>query len=135
MNHTDDDTGTVGIIVTHGGLAEELLRTAELIVGKTEGCYAISGSDICDDELIRKIRRIIGESGKRHAVIFVDYFGGSCCINCARAVDGIQGVKVVSGVNLPLLLDFLTKQGAMEFEDLIRHLISRGSESIRVLEF
>lgn len=135
MNLTDDDTGTVGIIVTHGRLAEELLRTAELIIGNTQGCYAISGSDLCDEELIRKIREIIGESGKRHAVIFVDYFGGSCFVNCVRAIDGIEGVKVVSGVNLPLLLDFLTKQGTLGFEDLIRHLISRGSESIKVLDF
>jgi PTS system mannose-specific IIA component len=135
MNGTTDDTRTIGIVVTHGRLAEELLRTAELIIGTVEDCYAISGSDLCDEELIKRIRRIITDSKHRHAVIFVDYFGGSCCINCARAIDGIGGVKVVSGVNLPLLLDFLTKQGTMGFEEMIRHLVSRGSESIKVLDF
>lgn len=135
MNGTTDDTGTIGIIVTHGRLAEELLRTAELIIGTVENCYAISGSDLCDDELIQRIRRIIIDSKYRHAVIFVDYFGGSCCINSARAIDGISGVKLVSGVNLPLLLDFLTKQGKMGFEEMVRHLVSRGSESIKVLDF
>jgi PTS system mannose-specific IIA component len=135
MNNTADDTGTIGIIVTHGRLAEELLRTAELIIGTVEDCYAISGSDLCDEELVQRIRRIIVDSGREHAVIFVDYFGGSCCINSARAIDGIRGVKVVSGVNLPLLLDFLTKQGKMGFDEMIRHLVSRGSESIKVLDF
>ena len=135
MNRMTDDTGTIGIIVTHGNLAAELLRTAELIIGTVEDCFAISGSDLCDEELIQRIRRIIVDSGREHAVIFVDYFGGSCCINSARAIDGIKGVKVVSGVNLPLLLDFLTKQGKMEFEEMMRHLVSRGSESIRVLDF
>lgn len=135
MNGTTGDTETIGIIVTHGRLAEELLRTAELIIGAVTDCYAISGSDLCDEDLVRCIRRIIIDSGRKHAVIFVDYFGGSCCINSARAVEGIQGVKVVSGVNLPLLLDFLTKQGTMGFEEMIRHLISRGSESIKVLDF
>ena len=135
MNSEKDNRGTIGIIVTHGRLAEELLRTAELIIGTVEDCFAISGSDLCDEELIRRIRGIILESGREHAVIFVDYFGGSCCINSARAIDGIGGVKVVSGVNLPLLLDFLTKQGTMGFEEMISHLVSRGSESIKVLDF
>ncbi len=134
MNNTADDTGTIGIIVAHGRLAEELLRTAELIIGTIEDCFAISGSDLCDEELIRRIRRIIVDSGREHAVIFVDYFGGSCCINSVRAIDGIRGVKVVSGVNLPLLLDFITKQGKMGFEEMVRHLVSRGSESIKVLD-
>ncbi|HUV35918.1 MAG TPA: hypothetical protein VMX58_03155 [Patescibacteria group bacterium] len=135
MNGTADDTGTIGIIVTHGRLAEELLRTAELIIGTVKDCYAISGSDLCDEELVQRIRHIIVDSGRAHAVIFVDYFGGSCCINSARAIDGIRGVKVVSGVNLPLLLDFLTKQGKMGFEEMVRHLVSRGSESIKELDF
>lgn len=128
-------TTTIGIIVTHGELAEELLHTTELIIGKIAGCYALSGSDFCDEEVIDRIRKIIEQERGSRAIVFVDYFGGSCCINTVRAVRGLKGVKVISGVNLPILLDFLTKRDSLEFHEMIDHLIERGRESVRLIEF
>ena len=125
---------TAGIVVTHGKLAEELVRTAELIVGKQEELYAISGSDLCDEEVMGRIREIIARRGDAHVVVFVDYFGGSCCINCVRAVEGEPGIKVVSGVNLPILLAFATKRGTLPFEEMVDHVIRRGRESVKVID-
>ncbi len=125
---------TIGIIVTHGTLAGELRHTTELIVGKLEDCYPISGSDFCDEEVIARIRDIIDETRAKNAVVFVDYFGGSCCINSVRAVQGLKGVKVISGVNLPMLLDFATKRGSLEFQDMVDHLLRRGRESVRLVD-
>jgi PTS system mannose-specific IIA component len=124
----------IGVIVTHGGLAAELLRTAELIVGRLEGCFAVSGSDLCDETLIEKIRGFIGDHKGQKAIIFIDYYGGSCCTNSVRATEGIQGVKVVSGVNLPMILDFVTKRSLMRFEEMVDHLIQRGRESVKVID-
>lgn len=134
MNAEQAQLETIGIIVTHGQLGEELLRTAELIVGNISNCYAISGSDLCDEDIILKIKKIIDKTGSANALLFVDYFGGSCCANCVRATQGIAGVKVISGVNLPLLLDFLTKRSSMNFLDMVDHLIRRGRESVKVID-
>ncbi len=126
---------TIGIIVTHGDLAEELCHTTELIVGKLTGCYAISGSDFCDEEVIGRIKKILDTERSKKAIVFVDYFGGSCGINTVRAVRGLKGVKVISGVNLPILLDFITKRESFEFHEMVDHLINRGKESVRLIEF
>lgn len=126
---------TIGIIVTHGILASELHRTTELILGKLEDCYAISGSDFSDEEVIARIRDIIGKTMVKNAVVFVDYFGGSCCTNSVRAVHGLKGVKVISGVNLPMLLDFATKRNSMEFQEMVDHLLRRGRESVKLVDF
>lgn len=123
-----------GIVVTHGKLADELVRTAALIVGVQEELHAISGSDLCDEHVIERIRRILGERERPAAIVFVDYFGGSCCINSVRAVEGIPGVKVVSGVNLPMLLAFATKRDAATLEELCDHILRRGRESVRVID-
>jgi len=123
-----------GIVVTHGKLAEELVRTAELIVGKQEELYAISGSDFCDEEVMGRIREIIARRADARTVVFVDYFGGSCCINCVRAVEGKPGIKVVSGVNLPILLAFATRRGTLPFEEMVDHIIRRGRESVKVID-
>ncbi len=126
---------TIGIIVTHGTLAGELHHTTELIVGKLGGCYAISGSDFSDEEVIARIRDIIDKVKAKNAVVFVDYFGGSCCINSVRAVHGLKGIKVISGVNLPMLLDFATKRDSMEFQEMVDHLLRRGRESVKLVDF
>ncbi len=125
---------TAGIVVTHGRLAEELVRTAELIVGEQEELYAVSGSDLCDESVIGKIREILARRDNANVIVFVDYFGGSCCINSVRAVEGETGIKVVSGVNLPVLLAFATKRGTMPFDEMIDHLIRRGRESLKVID-
>ena len=125
---------TIGIIVTHGTLAGELYHTTEMIVGKLEDCYPISGSDFCDEEVIAQIREILEKTDAEQAVVFVDYFGGSCCINSVRAVQGLKGVKVISGVNLPMLLDFATKRDSLEFREMVDHLLRRGRESVKLVD-
>jgi PTS system mannose-specific IIA component len=129
------DKDVIGIVITHGSLAEELLNTVRLIVGDIHDCHAISGSDLCDEEIVEKIHNLIDEEDERHVVLFVDYFGGSCCATCVRATRKLGHVKVISGVNLPMLLDFVTKQGRMGLDEIVDHLVHRGQESVRVIEF
>ncbi|MCK4538731.1 MAG: hypothetical protein KAV42_08045 [Candidatus Krumholzibacteria bacterium] len=122
-----------GIIVTHGGLARELLDTAKLIVGKIPFCYAISNKGLADEVLVSKIKKIIEETDPSFAFLFVDYFGSSCSLNCVRAVRGRDNTVVISGINLPILLDFVTKRGTMEPEEIINNLIHRGQESVKIV--
>ena len=126
---------TVGIIVTHGTIARERHHTTELIVGKLQDCYPLSGSDFSDEEVISRIQGIIDRTKAENAVVFVDYFGGSCCINSVRAVHELKNVKVISGVNLPMLLDFATKRDSMGFQEMIDHLLRRGRESVKLVDF
>ncbi len=128
------DKYITGIVVTHGQLGEELLRTVGLIVGDVHDCYALSGSDLGDEKVIKAIHEILDANDASRAVVFVDYFGGSCGASCVRATRGLEGVKVISGVNLPILLDFVTKQGTMELDEIVGHLIHRGQESVKVIE-
>ncbi|MCK4550234.1 MAG: hypothetical protein KAU49_08680 [Candidatus Krumholzibacteria bacterium] len=129
------DKDITGIIVTHGQLGEELLKTVRLIVGEIYDCYALSGSDLGDEKTVESIRGILDANNTKKAVVFVDYFGGSCGASCVRATRGLEGVKVISGVNLPVLLDFVTKQGMMGFDEIVDHLIKRGRESVKIVDF
>jgi PTS system mannose-specific IIA component len=134
MSDERDRERTAGIVVTHGKLAEELVRTAELIVGPQENLHAVAASDLCDEDIIGRVRDILGERADGNVIVFVDYFGGSCCINSVRAVGHEKGIKIISGVNLPLLLAFATKRGTMPFEEMVDHLIRRGRESVKVID-
>lgn len=125
-----DSSRIVGIIVTHGRLADAFVKTVEGILGKTDDLFSLSADELRDSVVVSRIREIIAGTGVEKVVLFVDYSGGSCYSNCARATQGCDDVRVVSGVNLPVLLDFMTKRKIMGFDEMVDHLIKRGRDSI-----
>lgn len=121
---------TAGVVVTHGKLAEELIRTIESILGEVGDLYPVCSENYVDTMIVKKIREIIETYKEGHVVLFADYSGGSCFLNCIRAKVGVKGVKLISGVNLPVLLDFVTKRGLMDYNEMTDHLVKRGRDSI-----
>jgi mannose/fructose-specific phosphotransferase system component IIA len=121
---------TAGIIITHGSLADKLLETANLVLGKVENLVPVNSGDLSDTAVVDRIKEIIAGSGSSRVVMFVDYCGGSCFNNCFRAVKGLENVVIISGVNLPVLLDFATKREIMDFDEMVDHLVKRGRDSI-----
>jgi len=92
------------ILVTHGSFGSELLKTAEMIVGKQDGIETVSmqeGSSLTSiaDEIELAIERYANTG----AIVFTDMFGGSPS-NISMAYLGTKNVEVVSGVNLPMLI-------------------------------
>ena len=96
----------VGLIVaTHGGLAEELLRTAEGIVGPVARASAVSVDSHTSVEeararLATAIHRV-GEDGDG-VLVLTDMFGGTPANLALTFLD--EQIEVVTGVNLPMLL-------------------------------
>jgi PTS system mannose-specific IIA component len=112
----------VGLVVaTHGKLAEEILRTAEGIVGRLEQCEAVSvgaGSSMEDARarLGEAVRRADSGDG---VLVLTDMFGGTPANLALTFLD--EKLEVVTGVNLPMILKLataraepLTVQGAAE---------------------
>ncbi len=93
------------VIVTHGLLGQEMLKTAEFIVGGLEACATVSidggrGPDA--------MRLAIGEAIKsvergRGVLVLTDMFGGTPSnISLSFLEEG--RVEVLTGVNLPMLI-------------------------------
>ena len=99
----------VGLVVaTHGKLAEELLRTAEGIVGTLERCEAVSvgsGSSMeeCRARLAEAVHRVDAGEG---VLVLTDMFGGTPANIALTFLD--EKVEVVTGVNLPMILKLAT---------------------------
>ncbi len=95
----------VGVVVaTHGQLADELIRTAEGIVGKLEQARAISiGStssmDAARQALGEAIRAVDDGDG---VLVLTDMFGGTPANLALTFLD--ERIEVLTGVNLPMLL-------------------------------
>ena len=51
--------------------------------------------------------RILAAVGDRPSVIFIDMPSGSCLFAAMRRLAGMPGVRLVTGVNLAMLLEFV----------------------------
>jgi PTS system mannose-specific IIA component len=99
----------VGVVVaTHGGLAEELLRTTEGIVGKLERCEAVSvGAGTSMDDARARLGEAVTRVDEGEGVlVLTDMFGGTPANLALTFLD--DKVEVVTGVNLPMLLKLAT---------------------------
>ena len=65
-------------------------------------------------------------------LVLTDLWGGSCHICGASAARGRGEVVVVSGLNLPILLDYLHNRDALGANELAERLLRKGQESIRL---
>jgi len=97
------------VVACHGRFAEELVNSAAMVFGEAEGVHAVTfmpGEG--PEDLIRKYEAIIAETGSADDVLFlVDLFGGSPYNAAIRVVAPTAKADVLSGVNLPMLLELL----------------------------
>ncbi len=93
------------VVVTHGPLAEELVRSAEMIVGSQEGVRAVGlRSDEEVDAMKGRIESAIREVDRgRGVLVLTDMFGGTPS-NLSLSLHREGAIEIVTGVNLPMLL-------------------------------
>jgi len=116
-----------GIVMAHGVLAQALVDEAERITGQHGVLVAVSNSGGDRAEIERRVEAAVGEGP---AVIFVDMPCGSCFFAAMRMERERKDVRVVTGTNLPMLLDFLSHQALPPVEGAAR-AVSKGHDAIR----
>lgn len=114
----------VGIIViSHGRLAEGFKDAIEMIMGpqtqfKTLGLFPEDNPDDFRDAIKTSIQEI--DDGKG-VLIFADLFGGSPANAAAYLVNlRPQGIEVVTGINLPMLLEIINSRQGSDLKHLAK---------------
>jgi len=122
-----------GLMITHGKLGKELLDVAEKILERKVDVTHIpfdwqgDGSD-----MLRQIERFIHAHRDCDIVIFTDMFGGSPANIATRFVG--PRIEVVSGINLPGLLKFLSwQERAINFKELIKRIEQEAKDGITAM--
>ncbi len=120
------------LIVTHGNFGLELLKSAELIIGKQENVKTISfnqGDNI--EALYNKVNKSVKKLDKGEGVlVFTDLFGGSPSNATAINMKDLQ-FESISGVNLPMLIEALDSRNNYNLEDLVDKVIQIGIDGIK----
>ncbi len=119
------------LVVTHRRLAQELIATAELIVGKIDNCVGLSlDPDLPVDDLRQQINEAIDEVNDGDGVIVLtDMFGGTPS-NLSLSFLNHEGIEVVTGVNLPMLLKMAHSREEHKVDEMARIIKDYGRRSI-----
>lgn len=120
------------LILTHGGLARELLSAAQVISGRLAGFEALS-LDWNDtfEEARAKVRAAIERLDEGQGVlILTDMYGGTPS-NVAVTFLQEGRVEVLTGVNLPMVLRLACQaEEPQELEEMARWLQGKGQRSL-----
>jgi PTS system mannose-specific IIA component len=118
------------VVVTHGGLASELVAAATQIVGELPRSAAVSIGWSDDPVAAREaVEKAIAEVGAEGALVLTDMFGGTPT-NLALPSLG-PSVEIVTGVNLPMLIKLSSVRDG-ELKDVARVIREYGQGAIHV---
>ena len=129
---------TIAIVIgTHGWAAEQLLKTAEMLLGEQEN---VGWIDFVPGEnaetLIEKYTAQLEKLDTSKGVLFlVDTWGGSPFNAASRMVVDKENYEVVAGVNIPMLVEtFMGRDDNPSFDELVALAVETGREGVKALK-
>ncbi len=123
-----------GVIVCHGKMAEELLNALTIILGEAPNIEAISIGWYDDvEESKKRINKSVKRVDKKNGVlIFTDMFGGTPSNLSFNFLKEDQ-VDIITGVNLPMLIKFVSLQRSHDLKDVARKVVDQGKKNIHLV--
>lgn len=129
---------TIAIVIgTHGWAAEQLLKTAEMLLGEQEN---VGWIDFVPGEnaetLIEKYNAQLATLNTAEGVLFlVDTWGGSPFNAASRIVVDKEHYEVIAGVNIPMLVETLmARDDNPSFDELVALAVETGREGVKALK-
>ncbi|KKB05388.1 PTS mannose transporter subunit IIAB [Pantoea anthophila] len=129
---------TIAIVIgTHGWAAEQLLKTAEMLLGEQEN---VGWIDFVPGEnaetLIEKYEKQLAKLDTTQGVLFlVDTWGGSPFNAASRIVVDKPQYEVIAGVNIPMLVETLmARDDNPTLDELVAVAVETGREGVKALK-
>jgi PTS system mannose-specific IIA component len=120
-----------GVIISHGGLANELLSAAQTVVGELDHLVAVSmgwNDDVesAEDQIRKAIKKVSNDNG---VLILTDMFGGTPTNISAMFLEEGQ-VEIVTGVNLPMVIKLASQTKQVTLSDMAKLVEDHGKQAI-----
>ena len=119
------------LVVMHGELAHALVAAAARLYGPVDDVLVLSNEGLSREALEHAIAERVSH-WREGGLVLTDVWGGSCHVCGAMAARGHGDVIVLTGINLPTLVDYLHNRDALGVQDLAERLLRKGQDSIRL---
>ena len=116
------------VTITHGHLGEELIKSAEMLMGKMHNVKAISLLPERSPEELAGIVKEELHDIPQYSLILTDLFGGTP--SNVSALFAKRGYYVMTGTNLPILLEAEMFRTREDWEHVVEYLTQIGKDSI-----
>ena len=118
------------VVVCHEDMGAELVKAAEMIVGKIEAVETVSVKQDSAPETLRdRVQAAIKKvDAKKGVILMTDMFGGTPS-NISLAFLG-DGAEVVTGVNLSMLIKFANHRDEKPLAELATLVQEAAQKSI-----
>lgn len=122
------------LVMTHGNIGGELVRVVEMILGPVEGLTSLSNAGKSGADMKADVEAWLAEGeGKTGEIILIDDYGGSCANAALLACGENTERAIISGVNLAMLLGYVTWRERDEHTELVAKLVHKGREAITLV--
>ncbi|WEV71184.1 PTS sugar transporter subunit IIA [Lactobacillus sp. ESL0785] len=99
------------ILISHGTMATGLKDSAELIMGEQEHVHSVCLlPDESPDDFKKKFTEAIAGMNISDITVFADLMGGTPANVVSQMIMGGQKLQLISGMNLPLVIEWLNSQ-------------------------
>lgn len=129
-------TKSVLILISHGKMASQVLKSAEMIVGKIENAYIVEmSSEDGSTDFSEKLKKTISKIDENDSIIVMaDLFGGTPCNIAIMQLKDRSNVSIISGYNLGMVLEY-AMANKNELTTIKDQVFEAGKNSIKdVLE-
>ena len=118
------------ILMTHGNFGQEVKRSAEMIAGELENVYCLSLMEGMDPRNFVEDLKTLLEKAPDDTLILSDLFGGTPS-NTSAAIALQKRYTVLSGLNLPMLIEAEMQRGILEGEELAQDLMQAAKDGVK----
>jgi mannose/fructose-specific phosphotransferase system component IIA len=118
------------LIATHGAFANGIKSSLDMIIGETDNVFLIQAyldeNIVVEDELAAVLTNITGAD---ELIIFTDLLGGS--VNNIMLREALkENVHIVSGFNLPLVIEIMMGDADTPVIEVIESAIINAKEQM-----
>ncbi len=121
------------VVVAHARLAEELLKVAQIVTcSSLENFKAVSiniddNPDRGREQLLKAVKSVDSGDG---VIMLIDMFGGTPS-NLSLSLLAKGKVEIITGINLPMIIEAASISKKMEIGEMVRILVSSAKKQIR----
>ncbi|UQS83435.1 PTS sugar transporter subunit IIA [Bombilactobacillus thymidiniphilus] len=120
------------LICSHGSLATGLLDTAQMICGVQSKCVALTfktGASV--EQFKQQVVTELQKFSEQKVLAVVDIKGGTPFNVLTSLLTQFPNLKIITGANIPMLLQIFLQREHMEEEDLSATAVDQGIAGIQ----
>lgn len=120
------------VIATHAQMAKGIKETVEYIMGKQSNLFAIPAYTSGFESVKESLEEIIAQYRHRNVFVLTDLLGGSVNTEVSTLLSNYPQLRLIAGVNLPLVIQCLLTKNLQQPE-ILNQVIGDAKESITLI--